>query len=268
MKSTLWDKKNYLAPYPYIIAKNIYEYDIKKANISVLYSIGAITKEHYDMLFSLPKIDREIEIGYMLKYSDSLSDKLSEGIKSYRQKLFESNDLSDLDILAIKNDAVFVISKKLTHTRFGIVEFALKNTYSTFLKLNNIEVYFKSDMVNETVQLEIKGISDDKLEMYHHQYMATIIADVLYYAEIGDINEGLTYISQKYNEYIERLLPVGFYRTFDPMSQYIFDINGGKYALDTCDERSKPLLDISCNLNILRQLYGFLTNLYFQRNNK
>ena len=264
--SELWKQQNYLVDIPYLISNHIYEYDISKANINVLYALGEITKEYYDVLNDMTKLQREIDVGYMLRDYKDLSDKLKDGIAYFRKQLFEKNNLEDRDILAIKNDAIFVINKQLKYTTFGNVEFVLKNRYSIFLKLSkHLEIYFESDMVNGTISLDVKGIKDDKLEL-HHKYMASVIADVLYYMETKDINSGLTYLSEVYNAYVDKKLPIGYYRNFNAESKYIIRIGNSVYEMDYCTESMFNNIDIGCNLEILRNLYGYLTNLYMQQN--
>lgn len=262
----IWQRKTYLTSLPYIVSRHIYEYDIKKANINVLYAIGEIDLIFYNKLYQMNRMDRQVQIGYLLKNNKSLSDKLAEGIAYYRKRLFEENNLEEQDILSIKNDAVFVIGRKLSKTKFDNVEFVLKNSYTTYVKLNNIEVYFESNSVNSTISLDIKGISDINLEL-HHLYMATFIADCLYYIETGDINSGLTYISSFYNKYISRQLDYGYYRNFNADSDYTMIVNGSQYHIPYCNSQEMlMILDIGVNLNIIRELYGYMTEMYFQRN--
>ena len=59
-------KMNYLTPSRYVSGR-IIEYDLEKANISILYSKGMIDKDKYDLLYNSPKMFREIMIGNMIK---------------------------------------------------------------------------------------------------------------------------------------------------------------------------------------------------------
>ena len=266
MYSGYWKSKNYICNIPFIISRHIYEYDISKANINVLYYLGEIDKDYYEKLKSLPRMKRQIEIGYLIKYTEGLSDRLSNGIAMFREKLFEANDIQDYEVLSIKNDAVFVIGRKLNVTKFDNVEFVLKNHYTTYVRLDkHIEVYFESNTIDGTISLDIKGISDIKLEL-HHQYMATLIADILYYMETNNIADGLTYISDIYNKYIERQLPIGYYRNFNSDSDFILNVNGTLYSMDYCEPDMFMSLDIGYNLSIIRTLYGYLSNIYMQQN--
>lgn len=262
--NTLWDKKNYLLDIQYLIATNITEYDIRKANISVLYSEGVIDKSYYEYLYKADRMTRQIEIGYMIRDDKNISDILSKGIAKYRKLFFEKNQLTDMDILSIKNDAVFVIKKKPTNTVFGNIEFVQKNTYSSFAKLLKNEVYFKSDSINDCMNIDIKGISDEKLVL-HQDYILSVIANVMYYIEVGDIKTGIDYITEFYNLYLSRSLPIGYYRGFNDESKYVIKAGLSYYTMDVCLDNMKHAIDIEYNLNIIRELYGLLVSIYLNR---
>lgn len=262
MSCLLWEKKNYLLDIEYLIATKISEYDIRKANISVLYSEGAISKEYYKFLYTADRMTRQIEIGYMIRNNPEIQKILTDGIAKYRKLFFESNGIDDTDILSIKNDAVFVMKKTPSITKFGNVEFVNKNTYSSFIKINKKEVYFRSNVLTGEMNIDIKGISDLKLQ-YHQDYMLTVIADVMYYIETGNIKSGIDYIRDFYNAYIQRKINVGYYRNFDDESNFIIKAGVGIYSMEYCNTSMINALDISCNLRIIQELYGILTNIYF-----
>ena len=95
------------------------------------------------------------------------------------------------------------------------------------MKLNNIEIYFYSNIANDQMVIDVKGINNNKLEL-HQNGMASIIASVMSYIEANDIN-------------------------------------GRNYSVDNIDESYIPKLNIGCNLQILRTLYGYLTRIFFER---
>ena len=97
--------------------------------------------------------------------------------------------------------------------------------------------------------------------------MATFIADILYYVETGDISSALTYVAEFYNNYVDRKLPIGYYRNFDAMSNYTVFANGIRYDVQYCDsDIMLKSLDISTNLNVIRDINGYLTQMYFNNN--
>lgn len=262
--SELWKEKNYLNPLPYLISHHITEYDIQKANINVLYNLGLINQDYYDRLNKADRMERQIEIGYLLKYTEGLYDKLSKGIEDFRHKFFDANGIEDGDILSIKNDAIFIIDKNIKVTKFDNIVFREKNTYTSYMKLNSIEVYFENDPVDGTASLDIKGISDVNLDK-HHQYMATFIADMMMYMESGDIESGLTYLGEFYNNYVDRKLDIGYYRNFNAESDYNIMANGTVYSVPYCNPNMARSIDISCNLGIIRLINSYLTNMYFSK---
>lgn len=231
-----------------------------------MYDAGVISKEYYDFLYSADRMTRQIEIGYLLRNNFELNKVLSDGIMNFRRRLFEDNDLSDSDILAIKNDAVFVMKRRLKILEFGIVKFVEKNKYSTFIKLGRIEIFFRSNIVDGTSDIDVKGISDKKLEQ-HKNGILSIIATLLMYLESGDISSAVNYISDMYLMYINRKLPVDCYRNFDSDSLFYIKTGYNAYCVDRITYVS-PSLDISYNLNMMRQLYGIAVNIYFNKYNR
>lgn len=263
--STLWNQKNYLLQLPYIFANNIYEYDIKKANINILLALGAIDINYYNKLYSLPRMERQIEIGWLLRRYPNMSDILSDGIIKYKKLFFENNNLEDSDILSIKNDAIFIINKIPKYTCFDNIEFINKNTYSSFIKiLKNIEIYFKSDMINNIFQFDVKGINDELLKL-HENYMCFWISSILYNIELGDLEIVIKDIKNFYNDYVSRSLPIEYYRSFDSISQYNIILNGTRYLLNSINDKYIDNIDISTNLYIIRQLFGYVTEIHFSR---
>ena len=59
----LYEKTLYKADIQYLVDVPIFEYDISKANISVLSDKGVISENQYQYLFNLPKLERNIAIG-------------------------------------------------------------------------------------------------------------------------------------------------------------------------------------------------------------
>ena len=60
-----FSKVKYRAPADFLIDTNIREYDISKANISILLDSGVIDAETYNILVSQPKQIREVPGGKM-----------------------------------------------------------------------------------------------------------------------------------------------------------------------------------------------------------
>ena len=161
---------NYTSGISYLDNTFIYEYDISKANINVLYSKKAIDKDTYDYLYNANRDTRQVYIGKLQKENKEIATILKEGIIEAKKWLFETNNINDYEVLSIKNDAVFIINRVLNYTQFGLIEFKCKNKYTSFYKLNNLEAYYLFDSFSKNEELEIKGISDNVL-LFHKNYM-------------------------------------------------------------------------------------------------
>ena len=63
----LWENINYTSEISYLNNIFIYELDIQKANINILYSKGVIDKETYDFLYNSERMVRQVYIGKLQK---------------------------------------------------------------------------------------------------------------------------------------------------------------------------------------------------------
>lgn len=260
----LYELKNYLIDIDYIFSVYIYEFDISKANINILLWKNAITKELYDLLYNSSREYRQVQVGYMLK-DNALSKILEQGLIDAKKLFFESNNLNDEDIFSIKNDAIFILNKFPKITKFDNIEFVLKNTYTTYIKfMRKLELYYHSNKVHNTQVIDIKGINDKTLEL-HKNYMLDILCYILYLVELGNLEEAVDVLKTFMIQYSNRELDIGYYRNFNAESNYIVNANGKMYGISDIDDNNKSNINISYNLNILRELYSILTNLYFSR---
>lgn len=260
--STLYNMVNYKAPFPYLFSKYIREYDIQKANISILFSKGLIDQATYERLLYSSRQDRQVEIGLMIKHDKKISDELKKGIIEAKRMLFEANNLSDSDILCIKNDAVFVLDKKLKYTEFGLIKFVLKNEFTSYMSLDSgkIECYYSYDRINQKETYEIKGLGNASI--YHEQFMSDFIRFVFYEMESGRVVSTIGNIYNFYLDYLNLHLDIGYYREFN--SESLFAINNSIYKIFSIPSREDLRhVNIMYNLNIIRNIYQYITNIYF-----
>lgn len=262
----LWDNINYIAEISYLPNTLIYEYDISKANINVLYSKGVIDKKTYDYLYSAERMTRQVYVG-KLQRDKAIVDILKAGIIEAKKMLFEANDIKDYEVLSIKNDAVFIINRNLINTKFGLINFVNKNQYSAFYKIKNLEMYYYYNNFSKEEYLHIKGISDNVLCL-HDKYMIQLLKDIFYAVQIEGIEVAIRMLKEFYNQYVTRNLDVGFYRMFDNESLYHFNFRSfvsSGFATAEAESFDKNLIDISFNLSILVELQKILINIYFDK---
>ena len=203
-KRTLYTKK-----VQYII-NEIHEYDISKANISILLQGGYISQNEYNMYLQMSKMQREIAIGNLQKDS-KFSKVISDGFMQARKCLIEANNLTEDDIVSIKKDAFYVM-KRLQYTSFNNIKFTLRNSYHMFIYCRGIEIYYGMNEFdgNDSGIIDIKGINDNKLSLHmsYLSFLAYIFKYVLNNNTPMAIQELMSFI-QKYNN---RELDIDYYR--------------------------------------------------------
>lgn len=239
----------------YLINIPIYEYDISKANINILYKYNMLDDYNYNRLMKAPREVRQKEIGIMILKNNKVYSIINDGIKYMRSKFMEMNNITDEDILSVKNDALFVIDKVPTITKFDNIEFRLRNTYSSFCKANGLELYYSIDKVNSKDFLDVKGISDSSL-IKHKDHMVDFIK-TLFYEMQTNIDTAVLMLRHFYKQYIDFELDLNYYRCFDSISMFKVVIGDKYYDVDMVNDYS--CLDINCNLNLIRDLWQVVT---------
>lgn len=219
--SELFKRTSYRAPIDYCINR-IYEYDIRMANVSMLREKKYLSKDTLDKLSQQPKQVRERSIGMMIRDQKQRGKSkinliIKKGILRSREKLFQENGIQDEEVLSIKNDAVFVIGRKLRHTKFGEVEFVLKNTFSAYHLINGIEFYYDG----KRGKFVVKGISDEIIEHPDHQNgMLKFLAEVMKYLIYDRKDDLRKYLIQFSDQYKSRKLPHMYYREMNSENIY------------------------------------------------
>lgn len=259
MENNLYKRSLYTKKVSYLI-NEIYEYDISKANVSILLESGMITQETYDMFCQMPKYQREVAIGYMQK-NKKISDALKIGFENSRKMLIEYNSLTEDDVLSIKKDAFYVL-RKLNQTKFGLINFTLRNRYDIYINCRNIEIYYGLNALDNTDDsvIDIKGITDDNLKSYHSTYLS-FIAYILKLIVTSNIDSAIQELISFIQKYDNKELDIDYYREFN--SQSMFRI--GQYGVRFIDESYKDCLDISCNQLFNRELFSILMDIKYKK---
>lgn len=271
----LAEKKNYLVEVPFYFNTFIREYDISKANASILLWKKEINERQFHEIISLPRMDRQILIGNMQK-DKRINDLIQNGFKECRYNFFKQNQLLPTDILSVKNDAIFVLNKKVPVTQFnGVINFLLKNEYTSYMALNrrHIELYYKYDPVTREDHIDVKGINDTKLELHRNHFL-----DFLYFIfemiEQDSIENTINVFNNFFKQYTNKELDVEYYRTFNADSKFVVRwksvTHTQLYAFDSISSARNNFesLDISFNMNLLREIFSFLSNIYFNKSKR
>ena len=262
---SLWRNLNYKTSIKYLVNTYIREYVLSKANINALLYTNRISKEEYDKFLSMDKKDREVSIGLMIKNDRSIYSDIQKGIIEAKRKLFLSNSIEDFEVVSIKNDAVFTHGRKLQFTEFPPFNFVIKNEYTIYLQLQELEVYYRDTIDPYTgeilTNLDVKGIGDNNL-LLHQNGILDLICEVCYRLQREKIEDTMSWISNIYEKFIKKELPKDYYRCFDTFSMYKVHTFTRVATLSDVDDSMVPYLDINRNLLILRNLISIVSDIY------
>lgn len=251
----LAEKSSYIHPSRYISGR-IVEYDIKSANITMLYKYGKIDLDYYNYLSSLPKFNREKDIGLLIRSDISFFNTIRDGIIEAKKKLFEANNVKISEIVRIANDAVYINkSYNLQYLIFDDVEFRPKSISSVMLRLDKLIIFVWEN--ENGLNVDVKGLGEN-VQLLHAEYLLYSIAYTVYLVEKVSLNDALKYITDLYNDYINLRLPKEYYRELTPQSLYHY-----KYSdFYLTDIKNLEDIDINYNLYLIRELWSILLEKY------
>ena len=278
MSSELYKSTNYIIKEPLILNANIIEYDISKANINALYCYDMISTEEYNSLYGLDKRSREIVIGRKIatrgtddnplseqevEYRIKLASTIKDGIMEAKRLLFETNGIQDSNVIRIANDAIYVNNMNpLQFTSFDInnngrfMTFARKKQFNMVLNLERVSIFIFDNPLSDSIDVDIKGISDDKL--YLNEPFIQFICEIMSSLQSSDKPSTLQLFNSFYEPYIKKELPIEYYREFNSMSSY--RIITGNYLVEDASELDKDKISIEYNLMVLRKIYALVMN--------
>ena len=246
----LWERDSYKTPVKALFNHRIVEYDMKSANTSIAREFGLLPEKRIKELENLPKKDREIAVGLILRDNPGYSEKQKLGFIAARKLFFTQNEILDEEVVAIKRDAIFVMRYVDNEQVTDNIDFRMKNVYSSFINLGkNIEIYYNQE------GLDIKGIDDEIYQERHSEYFGMFLYSLIRRIESSERNSYLTYLRMMFDMYKHRQLDSGYYREFNAKSQFYY--LDGSYANEEYIEDLNAV-DISCNLNIILKLMTML----------
>ena len=189
----------------------IIEYDLKSANTSLCREYNLLPIKQIEEIESMKKDKRVVIIGKLMRKDKVFKEGLKEAFVDIRRRFFEANNIEDKDILSIKKDAIFCFGEKEV-TEFGTCKFKDKNTYSSYMRLNNFEFYYHPYLssLGGECKLDIKGIDDTTLQK-HKGFMLNFFATAFRHFETSDLYTQLGYLKRFIDRYKHLELEVGYY---------------------------------------------------------
>lgn len=137
-----------------VINKIIVELDMKHASLSIWLALGKIDMSTYGNMVNLPKKERVVKTGLMIKEDPDLYKTLQRGYDIYISKLLEKNCIPESAILERVHDAIWLLDYIPVETEFPPVKFEVKNVYDMCYKYKNLWFYLKSF----TLELATRGV--------------------------------------------------------------------------------------------------------------
>lgn len=229
---------------------SIYEYDIDAAGYSILKKIGALSSEEINFLEKESKINRNIYIGNLMKEDSRLIDDVEKGLLQALNKFLLINNVKKTDILSVKRDSVFILKKASSLQIKDGISFKLAHKYSGFINLaDNIEAYYSFNFSGYISELDVKGISDKKIN--DHKY--GILNLIKYLLEKIHSKKQASQLLSSFDKikknYLNLVYSVEFYRELNKKSYYrLKDTMLNKsFLVKDLSEENKDKLDIAYN---------------------
>ena len=262
----LYEQFRYVAPYDWLINKNIQEWDMKQANISILRENNIISEDQYKYYLSLSKTQREIEIG-ILRKNPKVEETYKYGMIQAKKAFFSINNISNENVLYIDNDSVTLVYDWINDCNIdgnisNYITFRLNNRYTSFYRLQLIDfLYFN---IGQQEHFRFKNIDDTKLKMLHKDHFLDLLLSIVYSAQNDTLEETIDLVTTIYKNYCNRDLDLNYYREFNRESNFkLFTTNYYIYYTNTIDESHRKDIDISYNASILRIFYKVYMAEYF-----
>lgn len=242
---------------PFEINSRIVEWDIRRAGPSIIQELGLLPQDEIDRLLLLPKKQCDVEIGKRQIHDKEFGVALENGFTNFMEAFLDDNGINkEMDVIAIKKDACFLINKKVDFDSFGKVKFIPKNTYHAYLYIKpelvsgmGLEFYFKRND-----EIDVKGLVNDRqtrehIMDLHKDGMLNFLLYVVALAEktSNDPNQMSEFLHEFVSLYKNRLLDFDYYREFNVESRYRYIFMGSEIMADNIDESMLEKVDIQYN---------------------
>ena len=133
---------------PLIVNSMITEFDIEHGNTSIMKEYGLAPQQTIDELNKLSKDERNRRVGLLQRDDKQFAAQLEAGFNNAVERFCTLNNLdTEVDVLAIRRDAVFVVNKPVTICDISeSIRFRPKKSYHAYLQIGpRWEFYFHKD---------------------------------------------------------------------------------------------------------------------------
>ena len=249
---------------PFLVNSLITEYDIKSGNTSIMRTYQLADSDTISKLEKLPKGERVRQVGLMQRDDKEFAKKLEASFNDAVDKFLKANELDvDVDVLAIRRDAIFVVNHPISQTRFAdYINFVKKNQYHAALQIGpRLEFYFKNDH-----SVDIKNFVQEEKDTEHalQKLQPGVISFLQEFVDVAEgCNMNRTKVYQWMREfctyYKEKSLDIEYYREFTREAMFSVKTDDGITMMDNIPDYMVDDLEISYNYkNIIIPLLQIL----------
>lgn len=155
-----------------ILKTNIAEYDMANAGIAVLYNKGLLDYDTYNKMTNLPKKEREVKTGILIRDNPTWYQIQTEEFKKYIDLFIRTNKLLAHNILEVVRDGVWVIGRKPKELSFSdnVIIFKEKNPTTIYFRYKR-NIHFYVNSFYSTIR--VRGINPD------NRVFLDVIKDIL-----------------------------------------------------------------------------------------
>ena len=188
------------------IKRNIYEYDIYKANISCLLEMGEINQEQYNMLKDIPKDERAKYVAAFEKLEADTSKGYHIFVEKSLEKFKKLNDIKEENIIEIAFDAIWIDKEVNNLEVTENIKFTCKRKASSILEIGKVKFYFNSTD-NTFFQ---RGLGKKESPWFD------IIKEYMKLSEMEDTVNLKKFINDFREKYVNKKLDDNFYQRLIP----------------------------------------------------
>ena len=244
----------------FLVSNYIREYDIQKANISILLSEGMISQDEYDYYHNMNSDTRKVALGCLQRDNEDIKKCLNDGFVKYRKLFFEANDIQDEHLLSINKDSICLINKVPKYTLFNKVLFRPKEVYTSYYKYNRYGIYYIYDKIKDTEIINVKGMQ--KHMSKHDGYMNELFKCIFDCAESASYQEAAYILSSFLDNYMKLNVDVEYYREYNDFSQFrVKESQFSRFSLEFADDKMLPYLDVSYNRVLMETILSYYASI-------
>lgn len=249
---------------PFLINSKITEYDIKSGNTSMMKRYQLQPPEVIAEIEKMEKKQRNVTVGLIQKQDRTFAKRLEESFDRTVKEFIEKNGLDiDVDVLAVRKDAVFVVNHPVTITQLDSnVLFREKSQYHAALQIGpRLEFYF-TDQNDVEIKNFVTAEKDDNQALEKLKPgMISFLREFVEIAEGTNMNRVKVYqwLRDFCTYYKQRDLDVEYYREFTREALFHIRLGEDDTYYDQIPDTMIEDLDISFNYrNIIIPLLQIL----------